>query len=89
MITTYIRKDYVVFFVILLINTALSIGAVYFINREALHCENQLNICNSTLEACNYELSTANEKYMRAVEELNSLKLTNKELQFLISKCQN
>lgn len=89
MITTYIRKDYVVFFVILLINTALSIGAVYFINREAMHCQNQLDICNSTLEACNFELSTANEKYMRNYEELLRLRLSNKELQFLLSKCQN
>lgn len=82
MITTYIRKDYVVFFAILLLNTILSFLAVYFVNREALHCENQLNICNSTLEACNYELSTANEKYMRLSE-------ANFELQKLLSKCQN
>lgn len=82
---TYIRRDYVAFFIAYLLGAAFTLFATYTLNREAVNCTNQLLICNTTLEACNFEISVANEKYMQSLEETNRLKLENQELKFKLT----
>ena len=86
--TTYIRRDYVMFFFASLLGGVFTLFTTHILNREVKNCENQLFICNTTLEACNYEVSIANEKYMRSLEETNRLKLENQGLRFENSQYQ-
>jgi len=82
---TYIRRDYVAFFLASVLGATFTLFTTYLLNREVKSCENQLVICNTTLEACSFEISVANEKYMLALEETQALKLENQELKFKLT----